>query len=95
PGRMFWGCFSWHGLGPIIPIHGRINGEVYTQLMRKYAIKAIDFFDNAGISMLPWPPQSPDLNPLENLWQEVESRLRSSLDKPTSIEDLEEMVKAT
>ncbi|CAG8824738.1 13062_t:CDS:2, partial [Racocetra persica] len=57
--------------------------------------KAIDFFDNADISMLLWPLQSPDLNPLENLWQEVESRLHSSLDKPTSIEDLEEKVKAT
>ncbi|CAG8819034.1 1545_t:CDS:2, partial [Racocetra persica] len=29
--------------------------------------KAIDFFDNTGISILPWPLQSPDLNPLENL----------------------------
>ncbi|CAG8574036.1 27847_t:CDS:2, partial [Racocetra persica] len=79
PGHIFWGCFSWHGLESIISIHGRIT----------------NFFNNAGISMLPWPPQSPNLNPLENLWQEVESHLRSSLDKSTSIEDLEKKVKAT
>ncbi|CAG8794345.1 8069_t:CDS:2, partial [Racocetra persica] len=88
----------------LVPTVDRSPG-LYTQLMRKYGIsaihqlvpngKAIDFFDNAGISMLSWPPQSPDLNPLENLWQEVESRLHSSLDKLTSIEDLEEKVKAT
>ncbi|CAG8722758.1 17453_t:CDS:2 [Cetraspora pellucida] len=74
-------------IGPIIPIHGHINGEIYVKLMRKHAIPAI------CISMLPWLLQSLDLNPLENLWQKVKSHLCSSLNKPTSIKDLEEKVK--
>jgi transposase len=26
------------------------------------------FFEEKNIELLPWAPQSPDLNPIENLW---------------------------
>ncbi|CAG8796636.1 15375_t:CDS:1, partial [Cetraspora pellucida] len=38
---MFWACFSGHELGPIVPIHGNVNGEVYAKLIVNYAIPAI------------------------------------------------------
>ncbi|CAG8598030.1 14060_t:CDS:2, partial [Cetraspora pellucida] len=41
PCLMFWRCFSWHGLGSIVPIHSTINSEVYTKLIRRYTISAI------------------------------------------------------
>ena len=40
------------------------------------------------------PPQSPDLNPIEHLWNKVDCRLRSSKRKPISTTDLWEKIQA-
>ena len=34
------------------------------------------------------PAQSPDLNPIEHLWDELEHRLRARHNRPTSVPDL-------
>ncbi|CAG8762011.1 17711_t:CDS:2, partial [Cetraspora pellucida] len=80
----------------------KVNGEVYVKLIRRHALRAVRrlvpnsqvkaAFSRAGIPILSWPAQSPDLNPIENMWQEVERHLQNSPDKPTSIDDLEKKV---
>ena len=40
-----------------------------------------------------WPPQSPDLSPIELLWDEVDRQVQSK--KPTSIAELTSIVKDT
>ena len=42
--------------------------------------------------MLEWPPQSPNLNPIEHLWNEVDKRLRLSGTSPTCEDDLWEKI---
>ena len=38
--------------------------------------KSLACFRDQGISLLEWPPSSPDLNPIENLWAIIKCRLR-------------------
>jgi hypothetical protein len=41
-----------------------------------------------GVEELDWPAQSPDLNPIEQLWDELEHRLRARPNHLTSVPDL-------
>ena len=45
-------------------------------------------FVKIGVEELDWPTQSPDLNPVEHLWDELERRLRAKPNRPTSVPDL-------
>jgi transposase len=38
--------------------------------------KTKTFLQEHRIQVLPWPAKSPDLNPIENLWQILESKVR-------------------
>ena len=32
-GVMFWGCVTWMGIGPLVPIHGPLDGDDYAQIL--------------------------------------------------------------
>ncbi len=91
-GVMVWGIFSWHTLGPLVPIEHRLNTTDYLSIVADHVLTFMttvypssdEYFqqDNAPchkaqiisdwflehdneFTLLKWPPQSPDLNPVE------------------------------
>ena len=53
----------------------------------KYCSKVVEeWFDNAGIQVLDWVVQSPDLNPIEHLWSSLKRKMSNHNSK-----DLDEL----
>ena len=48
------------------------------------------WFDNHGIDLLDWPAWSPDLNPIEELWNDLKRRVYGK--HPQTMEELERII---
>lgn len=93
---MVWGMMSASGPGPLIPVPGTVNADVYMQIAKDHiipacgqgrgtfqqdnaaphkALKVKKLFEEEGVQAIDWPPQSPDLSPIENLWSFLGSKV--------------------
>ncbi|KAG1541036.1 hypothetical protein G6F49_011982 [Rhizopus delemar] len=76
---MVWSCISWYGVGYIV--------DSMTDYCKENGLRMTDFeFMQDNVE---WPPQSPDLNAIENMWNTLKKRLFKQYDcPPVSMDEL-------
>lgn len=58
----------------------------------KHTAKSVGrWFEDERVPVLPWPSQSPNLNPIENLWNMVDASVKET--KPSTLDQLEAVLR--
>ncbi|KFM57473.1 Transposable element Tcb1 transposase, partial [Stegodyphus mimosarum] len=106
-GIMVWGAIAYDSRSPLVRIQGTMTSQRYLDnVLRPVVITYLQRLPNAifrphsaricqhalqGIQMLLWPPYSPDLSPIEHVWDVIGRRLQI-LPLPRSEDELRQMV---
>lgn len=107
---MFWGCFGWDGVGPLVLVEETMNQDTYVNVLANNYIPWIRerpevmfqqdgapchrgqyttwWLQTHGVDVLSWVRQSPDLNPIEHLWDLVDRNVRKLKRLPKNVEEL-------
>ncbi len=99
---MIWAAMSSAGVGPLCFLKSTVNTDIYQEILEHFMLPSADklygdadfiFQQDHGVTVLDWPANSPDLNPIENLWGIVKRKMRDT--RPNNADDLKAAIKAT
>ncbi len=99
-------AMSSAGVGPLCFLKSTVNAAIYQEILELYgdadfifqqdlapahtAKSTKSWFNDHGVTVLDWPANSPDLNPIENLWGIVKRKMRDT--RPNNADDLKAAV---
>ncbi|UYV83940.1 hypothetical protein LAZ67_X000653 [Cordylochernes scorpioides] len=96
-GIMVWGAIAYDSRSPLLRIQGTMTAQRYVDDVLRPQDNArphtarISQQALQDVQMLPWPPYSPDLSPIEHVWDIIGRRLHA-LPQPRSEDELWQMV---
>ncbi len=114
---MVWGIFSWHTLGPLLPIEHCLNATAYLIIVAdhvhpfmttvypssdgyrmhhvtKLKSSQTGFLNMTMSSLYSNGLQSPDINPIEHLWDLVEREICIMDVQPTNLHQLRDAIRS-
>ena len=73
----------------VLPFVQQRNATLQQDNARPHVARVVtDFLTQNNVNVLPWPAISPDLSPIEHVWDEMQRRLRGLQNQPLTLPDL-------
>ncbi|CAH2012274.1 unnamed protein product [Acanthoscelides obtectus] len=91
-GVMVWGAIAYGSRTHLLPYLDTLANPTFQQDNARphVARVTIDFFQHNDGTLLPWPPRSPDLSPIEHVWDMMGRRLLNLQRPSQTLEALRE-----
>ena len=83
-----------HGLLPFVNTHAHQMQYMHDNAPAHRAIATRNWLHNNNIQVFgPWPSKSPDMNPIENLWAQMETAIQGRANRPRNRNELWQAVR--